>query len=96
MIIIFDVAIHISSRLRNTQGDEHGHGATHPAEVEEEAAGAEQAEEEVGGLHRHEDHQEVGGDGGSLHHGLQLGAEPLRCNTLINDSEMMTSSVNVR
>ena len=64
--------------FRNHESDDKGVNHGHPGEVEEEAAGAEQPEDEAGGLHRHEDHQEVGGDGGSLHHGLQLGAEPLR------------------
>ena len=69
--------VHLAASLGHTGGDEERHGAAHSAEVEEEAAGAELGEDEAGGLHRHEDHQEVGGDGGSLHHGLQLGAEPL-------------------
>ena len=96
LIVALFSPVHLAASLRNTDGDEERHGAAHPAEVEEEAAGAELGEDEAGALHRHEDHQEAEADGGGLHHRLQLGAEPLRCNTLINDSEMMTSSVNVR
>ena len=77
------VLVHLSPSLWDEYGDEECHGPAHPAEVEEEAAGAELGEDEAGALHRHEDHQEAEADGGGLHHGLQLGAEPLRCNTLI-------------
>ena len=78
LIVALFSPVHLAASLWNTDGDEERHGAAHSAEVEEEAAGAELGEDEAGGLHRHEDHQEVGGDGGSLHHRLQLGAEPLR------------------
>ena len=71
------VLVHLSPGLRHECSDEERHGAAHPAEVEEEAAGAEEAEQEAGGLHRHEDHQEVEGDGRGLNHRLQVWAEPL-------------------
>ena len=75
------VLVHLSPGLRDKHSNEERHGAAHPAEVEEEAAGAELGEDEAGALHCHKDHQETEADGGGLHHRLQLGAEPLRCNT---------------
>ena len=81
------VLVHLSPSLWDEYGDEECHGAAHPAEVEEEAAGAELGEDEAGALHRHEDHQEAEADGGGLHHRLQLGAEPLRCNSNIINCE---------
>ena len=80
------VLVHLSPSLWDEYGDEECHGAAHPAEVEEEAAGAEQPEDEAGGLHRHEDHQVVEGDEGGLHQGLQVGAEPLTCSKCRNYS----------
>ena len=82
-ILLLLVLVHLSPGLRHEYSDEERHGAAHTAEVEEEAAGAEVGEDEAGALHRHPHHQEAKADGGGLHHRLQLGAEPLRCNTLI-------------
>ena len=72
------MTIHLAPGLGHADGYEECVEAAHAAEAEEEAWCAEVGEDEAGGLHRHEDHHEVGGDGGSLHHRLQLGAEPLR------------------
>ena len=70
--------VHVAASLRDKGRDEERHGAAHPAEVEEEAAGAELGEDEAGALHGHPGHHVVGGDGDRLHHGLHVGAEPLR------------------
>ena len=60
--------VHLSPSLWDEHSNEECHGPAHPAEVEEEAAGAELGEDEAGALHRHKDHQEAEADGGGLHH----------------------------
>ena len=71
------MTVHLSPGLGHADGYEDGVEAAHAAEVEEEAWCAEVGEHEAGGLHRHEDHQEVEGDGRGLNHRLQVWAEPL-------------------
>ena len=76
------MTVHLSPGLGHADGYEDGVEAAHAAEAEEEAWCAEVGEDEAGGLHRHEDHQEAEADGGRLHHGLQVGAEPLGWRTI--------------
>ena len=99
-ILLLLVLVHLSPGLRHEYSDEERHGAAHTAEVEEEAPGAELGEDEAGGLHGHPGHHVVGGDGDRLHHGLHVGAEPLRWgqerSSLLSHETMKSLPMNIQ